>query len=51
MNAGALNRVGAGLAEVHFDQCQLAAKAALAAHDPEHARLAARAALTPRRQH
>ncbi|MEV6603322.1 phosphoenolpyruvate--protein phosphotransferase [Kutzneria sp. NPDC051319] len=51
MNAGALNRVGGGLAEVHFDQCQLAAKAALAAHDPEHARLAARAALTPRRQH
>ena len=51
MNAGALNRVGAGLAEVHFDQCQLAAKAALATHDPEHARLGARAALTPRRQH
>jgi len=35
MNAGALNRVGANLAEVHFDQCQLAAKAALATHDPE----------------
>ncbi|EWM14888.1 phosphoenolpyruvate--protein phosphotransferase [Kutzneria sp. 744] len=51
MNAGALNRVGGGLAEVHFDQCQLAAKAALATHDPEHARLAARAALTPRRHH
>ncbi|HEY0494696.1 MAG TPA: phosphoenolpyruvate--protein phosphotransferase [Kutzneria sp.] len=51
MNAGALNRVGAGLAAVHFDQCQLAAKAALGTHDPEHARLAARAALTPRRQH
>ncbi|AHI02158.1 phosphoenolpyruvate--protein phosphotransferase [Kutzneria albida] len=51
MNAAALTRVGAGLAEVHSDQCQLAAKAALAAHDPEHARLAARAALTPRRAH
>jgi phosphoenolpyruvate-protein phosphotransferase (PTS system enzyme I) len=51
MNAGALNRVGAGLAQVHFDQCQLAAKAALATHDPQHARLGARAALTPRRQH
>ena len=45
MNAPALTRVGATLAEVTFDACGIAARAALATADPTAARAAARAAL------
>jgi phosphotransferase system enzyme I (PtsI) len=45
MNAAALAGVGARLAGVSFDQCQLAARGAVAAATPAAAKLAARAAL------
>ncbi|KAA2256942.1 phosphoenolpyruvate--protein phosphotransferase [Solihabitans fulvus] len=45
MNAAALTGVGAKLAKVKYDQCQLAARGALAAANPKAAKLAARAAL------
>ncbi|WHT19481.1 PEP-utilizing enzyme [Crossiella sp. CA-258035] len=45
MNNAALTQVGARLAGVRLDACQLAARAALAAKDPAHARTAAHAAL------
>jgi phosphotransferase system enzyme I (PtsI) len=45
MNAPAITRVGATLAEVTFDACGIAARAALATGDPGAARAAARAAL------
>ena len=45
MNAPAITRVGATLAEVTFDACGIAARAALATGDPIAARAAARAAL------
>ncbi|GAA3997644.1 phosphoenolpyruvate--protein phosphotransferase [Allokutzneria multivorans] len=45
MNAAALARVGSTLGGVTADACREAARAALAAKDPAHAREAARAAL------
>lgn len=45
MNAPAITRVGATLAHVTFDSCEIAARAALATADPIAARAAARAAL------
>jgi phosphotransferase system enzyme I (PtsI) len=45
MNAPAITRVGATLAEATLDACQIAARAALATADPAAARAAARAAL------
>lgn len=45
MNAPAITRVGATLAEVTFDACGIAARAALATANPVAARAAARAAL------
>jgi phosphotransferase system enzyme I (PtsI) len=45
MNAPAITRVGATLGEATIDACEIAARAALAAADPQAARAAARAAL------